>query len=326
VSTGGCDPAEVCNGLTGACPNDALAPLGTTCRAAAGVCDAAETCSGSSAACPPDVKVPVGTTCRASAGPCDVAEACDGTGNTCPADVLASQGTVCAPAGSCQNPGVCSGLAVTCPGPTGCSDTTPPVFTNVPGTIIAYATVPPSSPPPGATVTYTKPTATDAKDGVRAVTCTPASGTFFRLGKTTVKCTASDTKGNTATATFTVWVQVQAPGDGTFFLTPIRSDGKAVFKIGRPIPVRFKLTGASAGITYLDAKFSFTKLSSTVQGTYDVVSDETEADTDTTFKYRPLLKWYAYRWKTSNQTQGTYQLKVDLGDGVTHQINVSLKK
>jgi len=33
----------------------------------------------------------------------------------------------------------------------------------------------------------------------------------------------------------------------------------------------------------------------------------------------------AYRRKTSNQTQGTYQLKADLGDLVLHQVNVSLK-
>ena len=34
---------------------------------------------------------------------------------------------------------------------------------------------------------------------------------------------------------------------------------------------------------------------------------------------------YGYRWKTSNQTKGTYLLRADLGDGVTHEIKVSLK-
>jgi hypothetical protein len=44
-----------------------------------------------------------------------------------------------------------------------------------------------------------------------------------------------------------------------------------------------------------------------------------------TFKYRPLLRWYAYRWKTRDRTQGTYRLKADLGDDVAHEVNVSLK-
>jgi len=62
------------------------------------------------------------------------------------------------------------------------------------------------------------------------------------------------------------------------------------------------------------------------QGTADSNSDETADDTDFVFKYRPLFKLYAYRWKTRDQTQGTYRLTATLGDGVVHQINVSLKR
>jgi hypothetical protein len=120
-------------------------------------------------------------------------------------------------------------------------------------------------------------------------------------------------------------VQYQAPTDGTFFLAPIRANGSSIFRIGRPVPVRFKLTGASAGITNLAAKLKVTKISNAVQGTAEDISDETDDDTDFLFKYRPLLKWYAYRWRTRDQTQGTYQLRADLGDEVVHQVNVSLK-
>ena len=38
--------------------------------------------------------------------------------------------------------------------------------------------------------------ATDTVDGVVAATCTPASGTTFPLGATTVSCTAADAHGN----------------------------------------------------------------------------------------------------------------------------------
>ena len=57
----------------------------------------------------------------------------------------------------------------------------------------------------GALVTFTA-TATDAVDGACPVTCTPASGSVFRLGTTTVTCTASDKSGNKATASFRVTV------------------------------------------------------------------------------------------------------------------------
>jgi hypothetical protein len=200
------------------------------------------------------------------------------------------------------------------------ADTKGPVFSAVPGTITAFATS-----TSGATVSYTKPIATDAVDGGRTVTCTPASGAQFPVNKTTVTCTASDTRGHTSTAAFTVWVTYQAPTDGTFFLFPIRPDGSSIFRIGRPVPVRFKLTGASQNITNLVARLIVTKISSTIQGTTEDTSDETVDDTDLIFKFRPTFKFYAYRWRTRDQTQGTYQLKADLGDGVVHQVSVSLK-
>jgi hypothetical protein len=286
----------------------------------------ADTCSGTAAACPADRLAPAGQTCRAKADLCDVAEVCSGASATCPADGFVAAGTVCRPAGNvCELPGLCSGAGAVCPGVTpkpGCStDTKPPVFSKVPGPITAYATS-----TAGAKVTYTKPTATDAVDGARTVTCDRASGSTFPVGKTTVTCSASDKSNNVATATFTVWVQYEAPCDGSFFLKPIRSNGSSIFVIGRPVPVRFKLTGASAGITNVNAKLVVTKLSSTIQGTATDVSDETIDDTDLTFRFNSLLKFYVYRWKTRDQTQGTYQLSVNLGDGVAHTIKVSLRK
>jgi hypothetical protein len=198
-------------------------------------------------------------------------------------------------------------------------DTKGPVFCGVPTTPVkAYATT-----TSGAKVSYYKPTANDAVDGARSVTCSLGSGAQFPINKTTVTCTASDKSGNTSTATFDVLVTYQAPTDGTFFLAPLRSNGSSIFKIGAPLGVRFKLTGAT--ITNLVAKLSVTKLSTTIQGTNLDTSSETVADTGLTFKYDAAAKSYVYRWKTSDQTQGTFQLRADLGDGVVHQLNVSLK-
>jgi hypothetical protein len=200
-------------------------------------------------------------------------------------------------------------------------DTTKPLWSKVPTSpIVAYATC-----TAGATVNYTKPVATDAVDGARSVTCTPASGSQFPVNKTTVTCTASDAQGNASSVSFTVWVQYQAPADGSFFLIPIRPDGTSVFAVGRPVPVRFKLTGASKDITNLTAKFQVTKLSSAAPGAANSTSDETVDDTDGAFKYRSLLKYYVYRWRTRDQSQGTYRISAVLGDGVVHQVNVALR-
>ena len=320
-----CDAPEKCTGASAACPIDTFASNTIVCREAATICDAPEKCTGASAACPIDTFAPNTTVCREAATVCDRAERCTGASTTCPIDGFEGPTTVCRPkANSCDIAENCTGASATCPADaTGCGppDTTPPVFSNVPGMIIAYATC-----TDGAKVTYTKPTATDAVDGVRPVDCKPPSGSMFPVNKSVVTCTASDTKGNTKEVKFTVWVQYQAPTDGTFFLKPIRSNGGSVFRIGRPVPVRFRLTGASKDITNLVARLIVTKTSNNVQGTVEDVSNETVDDTDFIFKYRPLLlKWYAYRWKTRDQTKGTFLLRADLGDGVLHEIKVSLK-
>lgn len=78
-------------------------------------------------------------------------------------------------------------------------DTTPPVLT-LPGTVMADATM-----PSGAVVTYIA-SASDLVDGPVAVNCTPPSGSTFALGSTTVHCTASDSRGNTAAGSFEVSV------------------------------------------------------------------------------------------------------------------------
>jgi hypothetical protein len=67
------------------------------------------------------------------------------------------------------------------------------------------------------TVTYPTPSVTDNCAGTTVV-CTPASGSAFPVGTTTVNCVATDTSGNTASCSFTVTVydvslQDQSTGD-----------------------------------------------------------------------------------------------------------------
>jgi hypothetical protein len=83
-------------------------------------------------------------------------------------------------------------------------DTTPPVL-SLPANITAEATS-----PAGAAASYSA-TSNDLVDGSRPVTCNPASGSTFPLGTTTVQCTATDTRNNTAHGSFTVTVRDTTP-------------------------------------------------------------------------------------------------------------------
>jgi len=78
-------------------------------------------------------------------------------------------------------------------------DTTPPSL-DLPSDRTAEATG-----PNGAAVSFSA-TADDLVDGDVAVTCTPASGSTFELGTTTVDCTATDAHGNTSSGSFDVTV------------------------------------------------------------------------------------------------------------------------
>ncbi len=80
-------------------------------------------------------------------------------------------------------------------------DTVAPSFT-LPAPITVTATG-----PSGATVTYSA-SASDAGSGLASSSFTPASGSVFPVGTTTVEASATDHAGNTATASFTVTVEV----------------------------------------------------------------------------------------------------------------------
>ncbi|MCC6742758.1 MAG: HYR domain-containing protein, partial [Acidobacteria bacterium] len=99
-----------------------------------------------------------------------------------------------------------AGLTGTCTFTVTVTDTQPPALT-CPANVNAPAG-------PGqcsATVTYTTPTGTDNCPGAVTVNCSPASGSSFPVGATTVTCTATDAASLTATCTFTVTVVDSQP-------------------------------------------------------------------------------------------------------------------
>ncbi|MFT4867228.1 MAG: hypothetical protein ACI8RE_003429, partial [Ilumatobacter sp.] len=68
---------------------------------------------------------------------------------------------------------------------------------------------------------YTLPLVTD-NSGSTTITCDPASGSTFELGKTTVNCIAADASGNTVAATFVVTLDASRLPDGGNGEFPLR--------------------------------------------------------------------------------------------------------
>ncbi|MFC8504575.1 HYR domain-containing protein [Pedococcus sp. NPDC057267] len=191
-------------------------------------------------------------------------------------------------------------------------DTTAPAF-GAPVNVTATATS-----AAGAAVTYASPVATDLVDGLTAVTCDRASGSTFPLGTTTVHCSSTDAHGNTAMTSFTVTVTVAWSG----FLAPVVDKG--VYKQGSTIPVKFALTGASAGVTNLQATLWLRKLPAAGTTGQDPVAVSTSAAT-TGNLFRYTDGQYLFNLNTKPLAVGSYELRVDLGDGVAHTVTISLR-
>jgi hypothetical protein len=116
-------------------------------------------------------------------------------------------------------------------------DTTDPVLHNVPGDK-SVTTANPS----GAAVSWSSPTATDTVSGSVGVSCSPASGSTFPVGTTTVRCTAADDAGNSASDTFRVTVTFDSPTDvATVQWGEPITDGKLDANQGRTVPLKIRL-------------------------------------------------------------------------------------
>src|SRR5262249_28782483 len=154
--------------------------------------------------------------------------------------------------------------------------------------------------------------ATDLVDGAVAVTCSPPSGSLFGPGTTTVTVSATDAHGNQLTKSFTVTVTFSAAD----CLPPINADGSSVFKLGRTVPVKFRLTGASAAISNLVATLHLSRISDGVAGTEADADSTSAADVGDRFRYDAAGDQYIFNLGTRGLSPGTWQLRIDLGDGV----------
>ena len=179
-----------------------------------------------------------------------------------------------------------------------------------------------SSDPDGDALTYLWQEGTTALGSTASLTANLTTGTH------TLTLTVTDSYGATATDTVVVnvgpiysWSGVLQPID------PPNASGvsASVFKAGSTVPLRFALTGTSAGITTLAATLSYLKVSSGILGTDIEAVSTAAATTGNLFRYDPTTGQYIFNWSTKGLTAGTYRLVINLGDGVDLHVDVGLK-
>jgi hypothetical protein len=117
-------------------------------------------------------------------------------------------------------------------------DTTAPSMSDVPADVSVAAPT-----PAGQSVSYATPTATDAVSGDRPVDCSPASGSTFPVGTTSVTCTASDAAGNAIARSFTITVTYDNPTAeyAVEWGEPI-SGGTLTANPGRTVPLKIRVS------------------------------------------------------------------------------------
>ena len=91
------------------------------------------------------------------------------------------------------------------------------------------------------------------------------------------------------------------------------------------MPVKFRLSGASAGIKDLVTRLKVAKTSNGIEGSSLEAVSTSAADTGNVFRFDPSGGQYIFNLSTKPLTTGTWSLRADLGDEVTHHIDVSLR-
>jgi hypothetical protein len=171
-------------------------------------------------------------------------------------------------------------------------------------------------------VNYPAVTATDSCSSSVTVNSTPASGSVFPVGTTTVNATADDGAGHTSNCSFNVTVQYNFAG----FFQPV--DNLPVLNVvqaGRAIPIKFSLSGDKGlGIFAPGSPSSGPIPCNSSDPAVDL--EETVTAGSSSLSYNPATDQYIYIWKTEASWAGTCrQLVVQLNDGSIHRANFKFK-
>ncbi|GAA4853845.1 hypothetical protein GCM10023332_01130 [Luteimonas vadosa] len=198
-------------------------------------------------------------------------------------------------------------------------DTTPPSFD--PYTPPAPAVASGNS---QALVSFPLPVARDLVDGAVTVSCDRASGSSFPVGRTRVSCSASDSRGNTATMGFDVvvsyaWTGFHRPVDNFPVINAV--------KAGSAIPVKFSL-GGNQGLDIFVAGSPASGAVACMGGyTEEITLSETVNAGGSSLSYDATAGQYVYVWKTDKGWANSCRiLQINLRDGTMQKAVFQFKK
>ena len=174
---------------------------------------------------------------------------------------------------------------------------------------------------PAQTLTYsltgTVPSGASINPSTGAFSWTPTAAQGGHIYTLTVRVTDNGSPNLFAERQFNVGVAYTWSG----LLAPVQAGG--TYKAGRTIPIKFQLTGASAGVTDAVLRLNVFQINNNVVGDAVDVQSTSAATTDNLFHY--VNGEYVFNLNTSGMAAGTYQLQIDMGDGVLRAVNISLR-
>ncbi len=174
--------------------------------------------------------------------------------------------------------------------------------------------LPPNSNATGMAVNFTV-TATDNADPTPTISTSPASGSVFPVGTTTVTATATDDAGNQSTCQFTVTVLYNFNG----FFSPISNPPVLnQVKAGQNIPIKFSLSGYK-GMSIFFPGYPASQQVNCADNVPINVLQEIDTPGNSSLQYNASSDTYQYNWKTEKSWAGTCRaLVVKLADGSEH--------
>lgn len=142
------------------------------------------------------------------------------------------------------------------------------------------------------------------------------------VGAKTFTISAVDNAGNNATNTSSYAVVYDFQG----FMPPIKVNNSSIFKHGSTIPVKFRIADADGRyVSTAVANLTYQKISGDILGSIEEPVSTSASDTGNMFRYNTEDYLYIYNLNTDDMSTGTYQLNINLDDGMVKSVWISIK-
>ena len=122
------------------------------------------------------------------------------------------------------------------------------------------------------------------------------------------------------------WLDIKSYKYGGI-LQPINAEGDSIFKLGSTVPVKFQLKDYNGNyVRNAVAKIYVAKLTNAIWGDELEAGSTSAATTGNLFRYDTTAEQYIFNLGTKTLSAGTWQIRIELDDGTSKYVQISLKK